>query len=101
MSLIAKLLIYAFLMTLVVSGAKADDPWAQSPYKSWYDAAEPTAAAKKHFGINKCCNHAEVVRTQFRKKLNTDEWFYLDEKMHTWRKVPDFIIWENKQPPEN
>ena len=46
MSLFAKLLLWTLLTTLVAAGAKADDPWSASPYKSWYDAAEPTDAAK-------------------------------------------------------
>ena len=101
MSKITRLLAYLTFSLFVVSGAKAEDPWANSPNKSWYDAAEPTDAAKKQFGINKCCAAAEVVRTEFRHKRDVDEWWYLDRQMNTWRKVPDFIIWENKHPPEN
>jgi len=42
-----------------------------------------------------------VVRTEFRHKRDKDEWWYLDRTTSTWRRIPDFIIWENKQPPEN
>jgi hypothetical protein len=101
MSLFAKLLLWTLLTTLVVAGAKADDPWSASPYKSWYDAAEPTDAAKARFGIDRCRNDAEVVRTEFRHQIDKDEWWYLDRTSSTWRRIPDFIIREGKQPPEN
>lgn len=84
-----------------VSYARADDPWSRSPHYDWYQAAEATPAAQVFFNIVKCCNGAETVQTQFRHKRDTDEWWYLDKSSSTWRKVPEFIIWEGKNPPEN
>jgi hypothetical protein len=97
-----KALHMAFVAALTATPALADDPaWNGSPYKTWYENAELTPAARAKFGIQKCCNQAEVVRTEFRKKAMDESWWYLDNSSHTWRRIPDFIIWEGKQPPGN
>jgi len=64
---------------------------------SWYEQAELTPAAKTHFGIAECCHQAEVLGTKSR--LTGQTWFYLDG--NTWRPIPEFIIWRDKQPPDN
>lgn len=84
---------------LAMSYARADDPWANSPNKSWYDAAEATPDAQKKFNIVKCCASAEVVKTKFQQR--GESWWYLDRSSSTWREIPSFIIWLDKHPPDN
>lgn len=95
----AKVLLYALMMCFVLSGARAEDPWANSPNRNWFNEAELTPAAAEHFKFKKCCDQSEVVRTKFRQDEGTGHWFYLDG--NTWRQIPNFIVWQNKQPPEN
>lgn len=92
-------LLLAALFLVLPTGAQADDPWSNSPHRSWYDAAEATPAAQEKFGINKCCASAEVVRTKFQQR--GESWWYLDRSTSTWREVPNFIIWYDKHPPDN
>ena len=97
--MIWKALLWAILMTFVVSGAKAEDPAIHGSHgHSWYENAELTDAAKLRFGINKCCAQAEVVRTQFRVDRTTaeDTWWWLDRTTSQWRQIPsDIIHWGN------
>lgn len=99
MSLTAKLTLYILMSLLVSCGARANDPWPNSGNRSWYENAELTPDARKHFQFEKCCNQAEVVRTKFQQR--DDQWFYLDISSSTWREVPRYVIWYDKHPPEN
>lgn len=94
-------LVIATFIISVVKFARADDPWSKSPYGDWYQSAEPTAAAKDFFKINRCCDGAETVKTDFRHNRYTDEWWFLNRETNKWERIEDFIIWEGKNPPEN
>jgi hypothetical protein len=55
------------------------------------------------FPFKNCCEHADVVKTQFRvnRANGGDEWYWRDGQ--NWRRIPDDIIhWgetaPNKQP---
>jgi hypothetical protein len=91
-----KTLCMSMFMALAVStaGAEWKPEYAQnSPeVRAWYQNAELTRAAQKRFPYKKCCDHADVVKTQFRvsKGDSGDEWWWLDGD--GWRKVPDDII---------
>lgn len=90
-----RILLVAFI--LVISWplrAEWKPEYANSPpeVQQWYRNAELTEAARKRFPYKKCCDHADVVKTQFRVTSTGahDEWWWLDGDM--WRKVPDDII---------
>jgi hypothetical protein len=75
--------------------------YAQLPpdVRDWYSAAELTAPAQRRFPYKKCCDHADVFKTQFR--VNTasgeDEWYYLIERQ--WKRIPsDIIHWGEHAP---
>jgi hypothetical protein len=55
--------------------------------------------ARKRLPWNKCCNHAEVLRTKFMpiKENGQDGYLYLIGEM--WKRVPpDIIHWGEKAP---
>jgi hypothetical protein len=59
-----------------------------------------TEAAKIRFPFKKCCDHADVVKTQFHvnKTDGGDEWFYEDMPGHFKRIPPDVIHWGQSAP---
>lgn len=61
--------------------------------QDWYRNAELTEAAQKRLGWQKCCDHADVVRTKFHvnKTDGRDEWFYEDSPGH-FKRIPDDVI---------
>jgi hypothetical protein len=73
---------------------------ASPEVRSWYREAELTEAAKGRFPFKNCCDHADVVRTQFRvdRASGGDEWFYLDGG--TWKRIPPDIIHWGKSAPD-
>jgi hypothetical protein len=93
------------LLALLASAAPASSEWkpeyASSPpeVREWYRNAELTPAAKIRFPFKKCCDHADVVKTQFRvnKTDGGDEWFYLDGE--SWKRIPTDIIHWGKSAP--
>lgn len=89
---------------LCVSYALATDldgRYANSPNRDWYRNAELTPAARARFLFDKCCDHADVFRTQFKVNKTTggDEWWYLSGA--EWKRVPDDIIHVDKHAPDN
>lgn len=92
------------LVALGVSLAQAE--WkpeyasASADVRQWCRDAELTPAAKKRFSFQKCCDHADVVRTRFRVAQvdGADEWWWLDEG--TWRRVPPDVIHWGKHAPD-
>jgi hypothetical protein len=97
------------LCAVVLLAAPANATWkpeyAETPpeVQEWYRNAELTDAAKFRFPFKKCCDHADVVKTQFRvnKTTNGDEWYWLDGA--EWRRISaDIIHWgrtaPNRQP---
>ena len=88
---------------LVISTAHArwKPEYASAPQavQDWYRNAELTPRARFRFAFKKCCEHADVVKTQFRvNRANAgDEWYWLDGS--DWRRVPDDIIhWGETAP---
>jgi hypothetical protein len=107
-SIIIRNLSAAVLLAGALSN-QADARWkpeyasAPQEVQDWYRNAELTPQAQQRFPFKSCCEHADVVKTQFRVNRATsgDEWYWLDGE--TWRRVPDDIIhWgetaPNKQP---
>ena len=103
-SIIIRNLCVACVLVGALSGA-ADARWkpeyASQPQavQDWYKNAELTPKAQMRFAFKSCCEHADVVKTQFRVNRNTsgDEWYWLDGE--TWRRVPDDIIhWGETAP---
>ena len=101
--------VFHWMCAVVVLAGPANATWkteyAQNPpeVQEWYRNAELTDAAKGRFPFKKCCDHADVVKTQFRVNKTTkgDEWYWLDGEQ--WRRIPDDIIhWgrtaPNRQP---
>ena len=88
-----RMMVAAFIAALLVAGLmmalapKAHATWkpeyANAPpeVRAWYHEAELTPEAQLRFPFKKCCDHADVVRTQFKvnKTTHGDEWYYLAE----------------------
>lgn len=68
--------------------------------QDWYRNAELTPEAQERFPFKKCCDHSDVVKTQFRvnKTSGSDEWFYEDSPGHFKRIPPDVIHWGESAP---
>lgn len=69
--------------------------------RDWYANAELTDAAKKRFPFSKCCDHSDVVQTQFRvsKTSGDDEWWWVNPATNAWERVPPDIIHWGKSAP--
>ena len=95
-----------FVILTGLFAAQADARWkpeyANAPpaVRDWYQHAELTQKAQMRFPFKSCCEHADVVRTQFRvnKTDGHDEWFWLDGE--TWRRIPDDIIHWGETAPD-
>lgn len=96
-------LVLVAALTLLAQTASAEwkPEYAQaSPeIREWYRTAELTDAAQRRMPFKKCCDHADVVKTQF--KVSTvngeDEWYWFDKDQ--WRRVPpDIIHWGQSAP---
>lgn len=92
----------ALLLALLAQASaewKPEYAQASPEVQDWYRNAELTEAAQLRFPFKKCCDHADVVRTQFRvdRASGGDEWFYLDGA--TWRRIPPDIIHWGKSAP--
>jgi hypothetical protein len=84
-----------------MASARDFGQWASQPQeiRDWYKNAELTPEAQKRFPFKKCCDNADVVRTNFRvdKTSGADEWFWLDGE--TWKRIPpDIIHWGESAP---
>lgn len=94
----------AVIALLVVSQqvrAEWKPEYAQAPQatRDWYRNAELTDAAQARFRYKKCCDHADVVKTQFRVSTvdGNDEWYWFDNGR--WRRIPpDVIHWGESAP---
>jgi hypothetical protein len=67
--------------------------------RDWYRNAELTEAAQQRLSWKKCCDHADVVKTQFRVNKSTggDEWYWLHDGH--WKPIPsDIIHWGVSAP---
>jgi hypothetical protein len=88
---------------LLISQAEArwKSEYANVPQavRDWYQTAHLTPKAQMRFAFKNCCEHADVVKTQFRvNRLDAgDEWYWLDGQ--DWRRIPDDIIhWGETAP---
>jgi hypothetical protein len=72
--------------------------------QNWYKSQEMTPATRERLGVawKSCCEHGDVVRTQFRVEYQggafLDKWFYL--KNGVWTKIPDDIIHWGEHAPD-
>ncbi len=81
--------------------------YAQAPpeVRQWYETREltPETRERLHVQWKSCCNHSDVVHTQF--KVNTkdgaDEWWYLDPNDNQWKIVPRDTVHEGDPAPDN
>lgn len=97
--------IVLFACVCVVAIAQAE--WkpeyanASPEVQAWYRNAELTPEAQKRFPFQKCCDHADVYRTQFKvdKASGRDEWWYFD--MGDWKRIPDDIVHVDEHAPDN
>lgn len=90
------------LLCALPAEARWKPEYASNPpeVQDWYRNAELTEAAQRRFPFKKCCDHADVVRTQFRVAKTSgaeDEWWWLDAG--TWRRIPPDIIHWGKAAP--
>jgi hypothetical protein len=91
------------LITQVDARWKPEYAVAPQTVQDWYRNAQLTPKAQMRFPFKNCCEHADVVKTQFRvnRANGGDEWYWRDGQ--NWRRIPDDIIhWgetaPNKQP---
>ena len=100
-----RLLQFSVLFGVSLAIGAADARWkpeyanAPQAVQDWYRNAELTPQARFRFAFTKCCEHADVVKTQFRVNRTSarDEWYWLDGAK--WRRVPDDIIhWGETAP---
>ena len=75
--------------------------YAQLPQavRDWYTQAQLTESAQKRFPYKRCCDHADVIKTQFRvnKDSGEDEWYYFVDG--DWKRIPpDVIHWGETAP---
>jgi hypothetical protein len=98
------------LLTLAFFVAHAHATWKpeyaqlSQEVRDWYKNQELNPAARERLGVawKSCCEHGDVVQTQFRVEQNGsayghDIWFYL--KDGRWKRVPDDIIhWDEHAP---
>ena len=97
------LISFSFFSVVMWANAQAEwkPEYALQPkeVRDWYQAAELTPTAQMRFPYKKCCDHADVYRTQFRVNASTnkDEWFYLAGE--DWKAIPaDIIHWGEHAP---
>lgn len=92
MNLLIRLLALATLLSFPVEAVAHEVHGAPPDLQAWYSNAPITEEARKRLPWAKCCNHAEVVRTQFKvsKTDNGDEWYYLADGK--WKRIPRDII---------
>jgi hypothetical protein len=99
------------LLTLTFLAAHAHATWKpeytqlSQEVRDWYKSQELNPAARQRLGVawKSCCEHGDVVRTQFRVEQNGsayghDTWFYL--KDGKWKRVPDDIIHWGEHAPD-
>lgn len=81
--------------------AKDKSQWADvsQDVRDWYRNAKLTPAARKRLQFENCCDHADVVKTEFRvnKTDANDEWWWVDQG--AWRRIPDDIIHHGESAP--
>jgi len=98
------------VVTVVAAGVcigQADATWkpeyanAPQAVRDWYHHAQLTGKAQLRFPFKSCCEHADVVKTQFRvnKVDGRDEWYWFDNG--NWRRIPDDIIHWGEATPDN
>jgi len=103
--IVSRTLCVAALSAGVLIG-QADARWkpeyanAPQAVRDWYQHAELTPKAQMRFPFKSCCEHADVVKTQFRVNRATagDEWYWLDGE--NWRRIPDDIIHWGETAPD-
>jgi hypothetical protein len=104
-STLSRNLCFAALSAGVLIG-QADARWkpeyvnAPQEVRDWYQHAQLTPKARMRFPFKSCCEHADVVKTQFRVNRATsgDEWYWLDGQ--DWRRIPDDIIHWGETAPD-
>ena len=91
--LLAILVLILILSTYWITNARAED-WQGWPFAGRADKQEVMPAVRERLsGQVKCCNQAEIVKTQFRvsRAQDEDQWFYLT-KENKWKRIPPDII---------
>lgn len=94
----------AVILLLAVTPARAEwkPEYAQaSPAaQDWYRNAKITDRARPRFAWEKCCDHADVVKTRFEvdRSSGSDAWSYEDAPGHMKRIPDDVIHWGEAAP---
>lgn len=99
---IAGVTLIAVFMLVLAANATWKPEYAELPQsvRDWYPHAQLTPSAHKRLDYTYCCNHADVVKTQFRvdRALGEDQWYWL--KDGNWERVPDDIIHWGESAPD-
>lgn len=101
-------LLLAFCLSTCSTGMPAFAEWrpeyanASPEVRDWYRNAELTPEARLRFPFVKCCDHADVFRTEFRvnKGNGGDEWWYLAASGE-WTLIPADIVHVDRHAPDN
>ena len=94
--------LYIFVALTLIAQARWKPEYALLPpeVREWYRKAELTPAAQARLKWRYCCDHADVVDTNFRVNETDagDEWYYEDTPGHWKRIPPDVIHWGVSAP---
>ena len=98
------ILIVITIVTLAMQHVRAEwkPEYAQSSpeVQAWYHNAELTPAARERLHYQKCCDHADVVKTRFEvdRSSGRDVWTYEDTLGHMKVIPADIIHWGVSAP---
>jgi hypothetical protein len=83
----------AFILSTYWMRNALEEDWQGSPFAGWADKQEVLPTARERLsGQVKCCNQAEIVKTQFPvSRAHENRRFYLTKENKWKRKPPDII----------
>ena len=100
--ILSPIILIAFMVAMARAEWKPEYALQPPEVREWYRSQKvnPEAREKLHIPFESCCDHADVVKTQFRVNRihGGDEWFYEDAPGHFKRIPPEVIHWGETAP---
>jgi hypothetical protein len=62
----------------------------------WFNSAETTPAARERIHFQKCCDHADRLKTKFKATRSGEDWYY--EQDGAWKLIPRDVIHHEPDP---
>lgn len=117
MRLLAQVLLYTLMVTLVLTKVRAHDAHDHPILTGWAEDQQVMPQARGRFACVdpalfplstcSCCNGAEIVRGKFRLSVEDgpdgypfEEWEWLNPKTNKWQLVPEDIIHWGEPTPD-